>query len=321
MLVAHTRAKFVWYLVGAMAVLTAGSFALARLTVDLSSNPCLPLAIVGLLAASFFYRYRRPNLHLSAVTEASAQMLLILLFGILLTYAAMTANFPYRDAALYAIDQALGLDRRAYLDFVNNRPFLVELAGYSYLSLLPQFALVPMILMVANQLPHLRQWMLAFGLALVATAAISVFTPAVAAFVYLDLTPQVYANIASTVYTHVPTLEALRAGTLHSIRLDNLEGLITFPSFHTSAALMYIWALRTVPFVRWPAIVLNCALMAATPVDGAHYFIDLVGGAAVAFAALAASSWLCRLVPTDEPSAAAVPAAASDLAGSAQASI
>ena len=157
MLVAHTRAKFVWYLVGAMAVLTAGSFALARLTVDLSSNPCLPLAIIGLLAASFFYRYRRPNLHLSAVTEAAAQMLLILLFGILLTYAAMTANFPYRDAALYAIDQALGLDRRAYLDFVNNRPLLAELAGYSYLSLLPQFALVPMILMVANQLPHLRR--------------------------------------------------------------------------------------------------------------------------------------------------------------------
>jgi membrane-associated phospholipid phosphatase len=61
--------------------------------------------------------------------------------------------------------------------------------------------------------------------------------------------------------------------------------------------------------------------MAATPVDGAHYFIDLVGGAAVAFAALATSSWLCRLVPTDEPSTAAVPAASSDLAGSAQASI
>jgi hypothetical protein len=80
--------------------------------------------------------------------------------------------------------------------------------------LLPQFALVPMVLMVAGQLARLRLWMIAFGLALIATSAISVFTPAVAAFVYLDLTPQVYANIASTVYTHVPTLEALRAGTL-----------------------------------------------------------------------------------------------------------
>ena len=304
----------VWLLVGAMAALTVSSFAIAGLSVDLTSNPWLPLAVLMLLAISAFYRYRRPNPHLCAVTEAAAQMLLILLFGILLTYAAMTANFPYRDAALYAIDQALGLDRRAYLDFVNSRPWLAELAGYAYLSLLPQFALVPMVLMIANQLPHLRQWMLAFGLALIATSAISVFTPAVAAFVYLDLTPQVYANIVSTVYTHVPTLEALRAGTFHSIPLNNLEGLITFPSFHTSAALMYIWALRAVPYVRWAAIAVNCALMAATPIDGAHYFIDLVGGAAVAFAALAASRWLCRFVGANEFSPVVVPAPASDLA-------
>ena len=163
----HARATLVWCLVGAMGLMTVLSFALTGLTVDLHSNPWLPLAITGLLAASFFYRYRRPNPHLCAVTEAAAQMLLILLFGILLTYAAMTANFPYRDAEFYAIDQALGLDRCAYLDFVNSRPLLAELAGYSYLSLLPQFALVPMVL-------------------------------------------------------------TLRAGTLYSIHLDNLEGLITF---------------------------------------------------------------------------------------------
>src|SRR5262245_35235339 len=106
-------------------------------------------------------------------------MLLILLFGILLTYAAMATNF-YRDAELYAIDRALGLDRRAYLDFVNSRPLLAELSGYCYQSLLPQFALVPMVLMVAGQLARLRCWMIAFGLALIATSAISVFTPAVA---------------------------------------------------------------------------------------------------------------------------------------------
>ena len=188
-------------------------------------------------------------------------MLLILLFGILLTYAAMTTNLPYRGDQLYAIDQALGLDRRAYLDFVNSRPLLAELASYAYLSLLPQFALVPTVLMIANQLPNLRRRMLAFGLALMATSVISVFAPAVAAFVYLDLIPQVYANISSTVYTHVPTLQGLRARTFRSIPLDNLEGLITFPSFHTADAIMFIWALRSVPYVRWPAIALNVALI------------------------------------------------------------
>ena len=182
------------------------------------------------------------------------------------------------------------------------------------MSLLPQFALVPMVLMIANQLPNLRRWMLAFGLALIMTSALSVFAPAVAAFVYLDLTPQVYANISSTVYTHVPTLEALRAGTFRSIPLDNLEGLITFPSFHTAGAIMFIWALRKVPYVRWPAIALNAALIAATPIDGAHYFIDLVGGAVVAFAAIAMSYWICRFVPVEETMSVPVPAAVPEAA-------
>jgi hypothetical protein len=172
-------------------------------------------------------------------------MLLILLFGVLLSYAAVATAF--RIAMLELSASIKRWSDRAYLDFVNSRRFLAELAGYSYLSLLPQFALVPMVLMVADQLPRLRQWMLAFGLALVATSAISVFTPAVAAFVYLDLTPQVYTNILSgymhVPYTHAPTFEALRAGTLRTIYLHNL-GLITFPSFHTAGALMFIWRCR-----------------------------------------------------------------------------
>ena len=112
----------------------------------------------------------------------------------------------------------------------------------------------------------------------------------------------------------MPTLEGLRAGTFRSIPLDNLEGLITFPSFHTAGALMFIWALRTVPYVRWPSITLNVALIVATPVDGAHYFIDLVGGAAVAFAAIAASYWLCGFVRVDETATSAIPAAVPEAA-------
>jgi hypothetical protein len=50
----RTRALLVWCVVGAMAVLTIVSFAATGLTVNLRSNPWLPLVIFGLLAASFF---------------------------------------------------------------------------------------------------------------------------------------------------------------------------------------------------------------------------------------------------------------------------
>src|SRR5262249_48360851 len=99
-----------------------------------------------------------------------------------------------------------------------------------------------------------------------------------------------------------------------SIPLDNLEGLITFPSFHTAGAIMFIWALRKVPYVRRPALALNAALLAATLIDGTHYFIDLVGGAVVAFAAIAASCWICRFLPVDETMTMPVPAAVPEAA-------
>ena len=49
-----------------------------------------------------------------------------------------------------------------------------------------------------------------------------------------------------------------------------------------------------------PASPLNLALIVATPTVGAHYFIDVVGGIVVAFAAIAASHLLCRRAKADE---------------------
>lgn len=36
-------------------------------------------------------------------------------------------------------------------------------------------------------------------------------------------------------------MDALHANTLHVVRFDDLQGLVSFPSFHTAAALMFVW--------------------------------------------------------------------------------
>jgi membrane-associated phospholipid phosphatase len=108
------------------------------------------------------------------------------------------------------------------------------------------------------------------------------------------------ADVPANLYTPEATMEALRAGTMRSVALNQLEGLISFPSFHTAAALIFIWTLHTVRYVSWAGIPLNLALIVATPTVGAHYFIDVVGGVVVAFAAIAASDVLCRHAKADE---------------------
>jgi membrane-associated phospholipid phosphatase len=37
-------------------------------------------------------------------------------------------------------------------------------------------------------------------------------------------------------------------------------------------------------------------MLASTPVDGGHYFIDVIAGIAVAVAAILAARWICQAV-------------------------
>ncbi len=288
----HNHTRVIWPLIAAMALLTAASFMAAGLRLDFASNPFVFVAIALLFAISWFYSSVRPNARLHILTASAGQMLLILLFGILLTYAAVTAKFPYVDADLYAIDNALGFHRRAYLAFFAHRPWLDQMLTVAYFSMLPQFAVLPVIMFVTDDLERLQRMIVAIAVALVITAFVSVFTPSLTAFVYVDL-PRM-AHVPPHLYTPEATMDALRAGTFHAVRLDSLEGLVSFPSFHTTAALIFIWTLRKTRYLAWGALALNGALIAATPIDGAHYVIDLAGGAAVAALALGAMHWLCR---------------------------
>ena len=75
--------------------------------------------------------------------------------------------------------------------------------------------------------------------------------------------------------------------------------MISFPSFHTANGILFVWALWPFRLLRLPMLVLNFLLIASTPLAGAHYVVDLIGGAAVAFAAIFATSRLVRMPPAN----------------------
>ncbi len=223
-----------------------------------------------------------------------AQLLLVVVFGLLCTYAAASTPAPYRDPQLLAIDQWLGFDRKTYVDFFTDRPWKIELSNFIYLAMLPQMASVPVALLITKRMDRLQRFIASYGIALMATTVIFLFVPAVGAFVYVDLTPAQYATLPSEIYTPARTLDALRSDVMTTIRLNNLEGLIAFPSFHTAAAIVYAWALWPVKYIRWPIVALNVGIILTTPIGGAHYAIDVLAGAVVALGAIAGSGLVCR---------------------------
>ena len=71
-----------------------------------------------------------------------------------------------------------------------------------------------------------------------------------------------------------------------------LRGIVGFPSYHTLQALVLMWYARGLKAWRWPAIVLNLAVLAAVPVHGGHHIVDAFGGAAVTVVSVALASWI-----------------------------
>jgi membrane-associated phospholipid phosphatase len=78
----------------------------------------------------------------------------------------------------------------------------------------------------------------------------------------------------------------VRAGTLHGLNLSRLVGILTFPSFHAASAALYIWAFSPLRWLRLLLVPCNILMIAASPVGGGHYFVDVFAGIAVSAAAI-----------------------------------
>lgn len=77
-------------------------------------------------------------------------------------------------------------------------------------------------------------------------------------------------------------LNELRSGQGRIVDWGIDPGIIGFPSFHCVAALLNGWALWKIRSLRLCGLVLNLFMIAATPIMGGHYLLDLISGAIVA---------------------------------------
>ena len=94
--------------------------------------------------------------------------------------------------------------------------------------------------------------------------------------------------------------------------LNNMEGMITFPSFHVAGALLVTWAFRRYPVWGVGLGVINVLMIVSTVMTGAHYVVDVIAS----FGVFGCSVWLWRRVASAwiEPVSAGVPVVLRDAA-------
>lgn len=186
-------------------------------------------------------------------------------------YAGVALGLPLIDPWLASADASLGIHVPALTGWTAGHPYLTLALVAAYFTLLPQFVLPLIVLGLAyKDREALWEYVFHFHVCLAVTLAGVALLPAACAFSYYGFT----SLIDQTRF--ISHFEGLRAGTLTVIRFDDIEGLISFPSFHVAGGMMVTWAFRR--YRRWLVAlgILNVMLISATVLTGAHYGVDLL---------------------------------------------
>jgi hypothetical protein len=247
-------------------------------------------AAAALALGAWAYRRWRHDPKLASALENTAQLVAFAAVGAPLSYLAAASGLPLQDHVFDAMDRALGLDWMALLGVMNAQPVLYNLLGPIYLSLTLQMTTVVLCLAYTGRFVWLRVYMLAFIFAALATIAVSAVLPAAGVWPYYGLTAADSAHVYPAVADSWPVFFGLRDGSYRALVAIGAQGIITFPSLHAALAVIVIAALWPVAALRWVAAAVNAAMLAATPIDGSHYFIDIAAGLVVA----AVSVWAAR---------------------------
>ncbi|WP_404481454.1 phosphatase PAP2 family protein [Novosphingobium sp. BL-52-GroH] len=214
--------------------------------------------------------------------------------GAIATYALAARSTGWVDAPLRDLDLAIGFDWLALYRVWTSHPLLMALGrtAYTTISLTPLLLVAGLVLYRREDV--LQRFMVTFAVALAITVAIFAVAPAKDAFAHLLGDRAGYLPITRDLHVHV--IEALRSRTFGAVDIAAVIGLIGFPSFHTTAGVLFAWAAWSIPVYRVPLLALNAALIAATPIEGAHYLVEVIAGGAVAAISIA----LCTYrVPQD----------------------
>jgi membrane-associated phospholipid phosphatase len=208
--------------------------------------------------------------------------------GILTAYATQRLSFPLQDGLFETLDRALGLNWLEAVRWIDRHPVLNEVLAFAYNTMSAQIALPVVVLGILNQVYELRKYLVSFAIALMITTVVAAFLPVLSHIAFIDRAS--FSSLKFTGATPVDHLAQLRlpGPTLIS---GNVGGLLGFPSFHATVAILTPLVLRRYRAIFLPLLLLDAAMLCSTVTEGAHYGCDVIAGACVAVTAYLLAGW------------------------------
>lgn len=194
----------------------------------------------------------------------------VCIIGALAAYPVSALSSGFAVRLLQRIDNILGFNWLGWYRFVVDHPAIQgperaadESIFLSPVVLLGYFAWV-------GKKAEARRFIASFWLAALFTLTLFALLPAKGPLALLWHGPLPYVP-ASALY-EAELIPALRSHPANPIDLGAPHGLVAAPSFHAASALLYVSAAWAIPPLRWPIVIMNLAMLLATPVEGTHHF-------------------------------------------------
>lgn len=295
------------------AATAAGLFAMLALPlllgfrVDFASF--LPLFVLAALPALVLpYAAWRKLDAMRPALEATSLGLLLTLPVLVFTYAAMRLDMPLTDPMLARMDAAIGFDWVAFTRFVDRSRLASLILGLGYSSFSFQLLFLPALLCIARLPARAYQLILAYFVLCALSAAIGIFFPAVGAYVTHGMDPASLDHVSGKFgHFFLASFHAVRGEAGFSLGIDNVAGILTFPSVHAGVAALCAWAAWPSRGLRWPFLILNLIMAVSAITHGAHYLVDIFAGGLVAALTVRLVHRLAKAIGAAAPMAAAQP--------------
>lgn len=293
-----------WGCVASLALVESMWLPMSRLTFDRAAWPALGHSLIYVAAAYAFYvfvsyRLRNNEDRAASVLRAALERFSLLVrgciaifaigsAGLVFTYLATAAALPLRDAFLARLDGDLGFNWLDFLGTANHHPLLARVLERAYASTAPLTEGVIVWLTICGNGERLSEFLAMLCLASAGLAVGMVLVPAAGAFVYFAPAQHLFDNFAGQgeMWPFLDAFNALRDGSLTKIDLSSVQGVVSFPSFHTMLGILITYALRDTKPLFMAVAAINAVMIVSTLPVGGHYLADVIAGAAICAAAI-----------------------------------
>jgi len=257
--------------------------------IDVLAYGSLFSLVLFVSALGMFYRITGRSERIASAAMCSAIFIFFSACLALFNYLLLPLHTPLLDPLLAAWDSLFGYHWPSVLAWAAENPWPTFIFKWAYMSTIPQFAALVVILGMSGRLKELHVMISSVTITATLTICFWGIAPSMGPGTIYDISPEIWAAIGAVADQRYSfEIASLAVTGPEVISPREIRGLIAFPSYHAVLAFTAMYAARTVRYIGPTFFILNLLIIPGIFIHGSHHLVDLFAG----FAMFAFGTWL-----------------------------